>query len=417
MSAFGQIIICLILSAFFSGMEMAFFSANRLRIELDRRQGIFSSRIVSFFIKHPERYLATILIGNNVVLVIYSLIVAELLGPFLQTYIMGSVSILLIQTVLSTLLIIFAAEFIPKLIFRNRANFFLNYFSPPVLVLYYLLYPVVQFIIWLSGIFLSKDKNDGASHEKYLFGRVDLEHFIEDVPSNSDDLDTPQEIKIFRNALDFSKVRLRDCMVPRTDLVAVEDSEALEKLKEKFIETGFSKILVYHQSIDNIIGYINLKDLFKNSSNWQTKIVKAPFAPETMLASNMLRTLLQEHKSLAIVVDEFGGTAGIVTIEDLIEEIFGEIEDEHDTREAVEKVMSDNGYIFSGRLNVQYLNEKYNLNIPLSDEYETLAGYVMQKIGKIPSNNETFEIDNFSIRILKIIRNRIDLVYLKVEKE
>lgn len=416
MSDLLQLIICLGLSAFFSGMEIAFLSANRLRIELDRRQGSFAAHLVSFFIQKPDHYLATILIGNNVVLVVYGLIMARILGGSLALVISNPLIVLIVQTLLATLLILITGEFLPKMVFRLAPNFFLNFFTLPVFVVYIILYPLVQFILWLSGVFVSSKSGETLSHDKHIFGRIDLEHLVDEQSGKSNDLDTPHEVRIFRNALDFSKVRLRDCMVPRTDLAAIANNALLESVRKMFMETGFSKILVYHQSIDNIIGYLNIKDLFQISDHWQTKIIKAPFAPETMLASKMLRILMQEHKSLAIVVDEFGGTAGIVTIEDLMEEIFGEIQDEHDTDEMVVKILSDKSFVFSGRIEIATLNEKFNLNIPVSDEYETLAGYIMQRIGKIPSNNETFQFDGLSVKILKTSHNRIDLVYLKIEE-
>lgn len=416
MSDLLQLIICLGLSAFFSGMEIAFLSANRLRIELDRRQGSFAAHLVSFFIQKPDHYLATILIGNNVVLVVYGLIMARILGGSLALVISNPLIVLIVQTLLATLLILITGEFLPKMVFRLAPNFFLNFFTLPVFVVYIILYPLVQFILWLSGVFVSSKSGETLSHDKHIFGRIDLEHLVDEQSGKSNDLDTPHEVRIFRNALDFSKVRLRDCMVPRTDLAAIANNASLESVRKMFMETGFSKILVYHQSIDNIIGYLNIKDLFQISDHWQTKIIKAPFAPETMLASKMLRILMQEHKSLAIVVDEFGGTAGIVTIEDLMEEIFGEIQDEHDTDEMVVKILSDKSFVFSGRIEIATLNEKFNLNIPVSDEYETLAGYIMQRIGKIPSNNETFQFDGLSVKILKTSHNRIDLVYLKIEE-
>jgi CBS domain containing-hemolysin-like protein len=406
-----------VLSAFFSGMEIAFLSANRLRIELDRRQGDFSAYLISYFIRKPDHYLATILIGNNTVLVVYGLIMARMLGASLSLIVANPFVVLIVQTTLATLLILITAEFLPKMIFRLAPNFFLNYFTLPVFIIYVLLYPVVRFILWLSHLFIKGKGNDLLSHDKHIFGRIDLEHLVDEQPNNRNDLDTPHEIRIFRNALDFSKIRLRDCMVPRTDLAAIADDVDIVTVREKFIETGFSKILVFHENIDNIIGYVNIKDLFQVSEHWQSKIIKAPFAPETMLASKMLRILLQEHKSLAIVVDEFGGTAGIVTIEDMMEEIFGEIQDEHDTDELVEKVLSETSFVLSGRIDIATLNEKYRLQIPVSDEYETLAGYIMQRIGKIPANNEFFRFDGFSVKILKTSQNRIDLVYLKKEEE
>ncbi len=416
MSELVQILLCLFLSAFFSGMEIAFISANRLRIELDKRHGLFSSNIINYFIQRPEQYLVTILIGNNIVLVVYSLLMSKILSGNLFWFISSPILLLLIQTTIATLIILITAEFLPKIIFKSAPNFFLNYFIIPVFVFYVILIPIVKFVLWLSQVIIG-NRNKSDIFNKQLFGRVDLEHLIEDQGNSQNDLDTPHEIRIFRNALDFSKIKLRDCMVPRTDLAAIEDTATHPKLRQKFIETGFSKIVVYHQNIDNIVGYVNIKDLFKINNRWQTKIIKAPIAPETMLASKMLKILMQEHKSLAVVVDEFGGTAGIVTIEDLMEEIFGEIQDEHDTDEWVEKVLNENSFIFSGRISISVLNDKYNLQIPLSEEYETLAGYIIKQIGKIPSNNETFRISDFTIKILRTYHNRIELVYIKQEDD
>ncbi len=413
MSSISIIILCLLLSAFFSGMEIAFLSANRLRIELDKMHGFISAKIISFFIQHPGKYLATILIGNNLVLVIYGIIIAKLLDPIISQYLYNEFLILVLQTLISTVIILIAAEFLPKIVFKALPNFFLKYFSVPVYFFYILFYPISEFIIRVTHKIMQRIGNEFIREDKYIFGKVDLEHFITESGSDSKDLDAPSEFKIFRRALDFSSVKLRDCMVPRTELAAVDISSTFAEIKQKFIETGYSKILVYSQNIDNIIGYLNIKDLFKQPHDWHSKIIKVSFVPETMLANKMLRELLREHKSLAVVVDEFGGTAGIVTIEDLIEEIFGEIEDEHDTPDQAEKVLSENSFVFSGKLTIDYLNEKYNLELPVSEEYDTLAGYIMYNIGRIPSLNETFTIDPYFFKVLKSNKNRIDIVYLK----
>jgi len=413
------ILTCLILSAFFSGMEIAFLSANRLRIELDRKQRLFSSRLVNIFIKNPAQFIATMLIGNNVVLVIYGIVMAGILEPFLFRITPYTYSVLILQTIISTLLILVTAEFLPKAIFRLIPNLLLNFLSIPVYIFYLLLFPIVRAVMWVSHLFLKKFvKSKNAQNDMYVFGKVDLNHLFQDIKEkNKKELDTEHEIRIFQNALDFSNVKLRECMVPRTEIVAVEDNTTIEELRRKFIETGFSKIIVFENSIDNIIGYVSSKDLFKNPLSLKSKIIKAPIVPGTMNASRFLKILLQERKSLGIVVDEFGGTSGIVTIEDIMEEIFGEIEDEHDTVEIIEKTLPNNGFVFSGKIQIEYLNEKYNLKIQDSEEYETLAGFIIHNIGRLPLPNEELNINRFTFKILKIDNKRIELVMLRQIEE
>jgi len=411
-----NIVICLLLSAFFSGMEIAFISANRLRIELDKKQGLFSAKIIGIFIRKPAQYIVTMLIGNNVVLVIYGILMAKLLEPYIFIFVPQGYYILIIQTLISTILILVTAEFLPKAVFRLMPNVFLNNLSVPVYFFYIIFYPVTYSIMWLSHFFLRllvKD-NFNEQSEMYVFGKVDLDNLMQDIRHKGKQiLDTEHEIRIFQNALDFSNVKLRDCMVPRTDLIAIEDTCTLEELRQKFIETGFSKILIFENNIDNIIGYISSKDLFKNPVSIKSKIIKAPFVPETMNANKLLKILLQERKSLAVVVDEFGGTSGIVTTEDIMEEIFGEIEDEHDTDEIVERILTDNSFIFSGKLQIDYLNKKYLLRIPESKEYDTLAGYVFYELGRIPELNEQFNIGVYYFNILKINNKRLELISIK----
>jgi CBS domain containing-hemolysin-like protein len=402
-----------VLSAYFSGLEIAFISANRLRIELDKKQGLFSAKIVSIFTRNPSKLIATLLIGNNIVLVIYGIEMALILEPFLHKFIEHEYYVLAIQTVSSTILILVTAEFLPKTVFRLLPNVFLNYLSVPTFLFYIVLYPVTVAFMWISNQFIkSLTKSKAPTGENmYVFGKVDLDHLVGQ--SGKETLDTENEIRIFQNALDFSKVKLRECMVPRTEVVAVDATISAEDLRKKFIETGFSKILVYEGGIDNIIGYVSSKELFKTPFYMRNKIVKAPIVPETMNANKLLNILLQEHKSIAVVVDEFGGTSGIVTIEDIIEEIFGEIEDEHDTDEIVEKTLSDTAFIFSGKLQIDYLNKKYGLKIADSEEYETLAGYVFFHIGRIPALNEKFTVGNYDFKILKINNKRLELIYMK----
>jgi CBS domain containing-hemolysin-like protein len=401
-------------------MEIAFVSANRLRIELDKKQGLFSSRVVTIFIRNPAQFIATMLIGNNVVLVIYGIVMAGVLEPILFRITPYTYSVLILQTIISTLLILVTAEFLPKAIFRLIPNMLLNFLSIPVFIFYLLLFPIARSIMWLSHLFLKwfVHSRNNAQNDLYVFGKVDLNHLFQDIRQKSKtELDTEHEIRIFQNALDFSNVKLRECMMPRTEIIAVEDNCTIEELRQKFIETGFSKIIVFENSIDNIIGYISSKDLFKNPLSLKSKIIKAPIVPGTMNASRFLQILLKERKSLGIVVDEFGGTYGIVTIEDIMEEIFGEIEDEHDTIEIIEKELANKGFIFSGKLQIEYLNKKYSLHITDSEEYETLAGFIIHNIGRLPLLNEELNINRFTFKILKIDNKRIELVLLRQIEE
>ena len=414
------IIICLVLSAFFSGMEIAFVSANRLRIELDKKQGLFSSKIINVFINNPSKLIASLLIGNNVVLVIYGIVMAKILEPVLYKITIHGYYVLIMQTIISTLFILFTAEFLPKAVFRLSPNLFLNYLSIPVFIFYIILYPLTKSLIWLSNNFIRWIVKDSFTGQKnmYAFGKIDLSHLVHNIGlRGKNTLDTEHEIRIFRNALDFSNVKLRECMVPRPEVVAIEVTCTVEDLRKKFIETGFSKILIYSGNIDNIIGYVSSKDLFKNPVNLKSKIIKAPIVPETMNANKLLRILLQERKSLAVVVDEFGGTSGIVTIEDIMEEIFGEIEDEHDTDEIVEKILGPDAFIFSGKLQIDYLKKKYNLKITDSEEYETLAGFIFYHLGRIPAMSEQFTIGQYEFKILKVNNKRLELIYVKNSEE
>jgi len=404
------------MSAFFSGMEIAFLSSNKLRIELDRKRGLITAKILSFFIRKPGEYLVTMLIGNNIALVIYGLLMAMVLEPVIMRFTQSGIWILLIQTIISTLFILVTAEFIPKAVFRINPNLFLNIFIFPVVLTYVVLYPVVRFTSFVSKVILKVFLKTNVGHNERLkaFSKVDLDNLVNDLESNpAHDLDDETEIKIFQNALDFSKVKLRDCMIPRTEIVAIDKTGSMEELTRKFSESGYSKILVYENNIDHIIGYISSKDLFKCPPDLESIMIKPVFVPETMPARKLLSSLLQKHKSIAVVVDEFGGTAGLITIEDILEEIFGEIEDEHDTPDLIEKQINENEYILSGRLEVDYLNEKYHLGIPESDEYETLAGFILYFFQSLPKTNEVLQIDPYILKILKMNNTRVELVHMK----
>lgn len=422
-SHFVVILIALAFSAFFSGMEIAFVSSNKLRIELDKNQGTFASRIISIFAKNPGQYIATMLVGNNIALVIYSIFMALVLEPFIEQITSQPITILIIQTILSTLIILITAEFLPKTLFRSNANNALNIFSLPVLLFYIIFYPITRLTIFISkwlinSFFKEQIERKNAGDNQLVFGKVDLDNFLsESQPEIDEDNEIEHEIKIFQNALDFSKVKLRECMVPRTEIAAIEENQHLNELKEKLIETGFSKIPVYKESIDNIIGYFHSSEFFRNPDDIRSKIIQPLFVPETMPANKLLGKFIQQHKSMAVVVDEFGGTAGIVTIEDIMEEIFGEIEDEHDNIEFIERKISDCEYIFSGRLEIDYINEKYNLNIPESEEYETVAGFILNQHNNIPAAGDKIVIEPFVFKIIKVSKTKIEIVNLKIKRE
>ncbi|KPK83647.1 MAG: hemolysin, partial [Bacteroides sp. SM23_62_1] len=364
------ILLSLILSAFFSGMEIAFISANKLKIEVDRKQGVFGSRIISFFSEYPGQYITTMLVGNNIALVIYSMMMAIILEPVIIKFTSSEIAILITQTVISTLIILVTAEFLPKTVFIIDSNFALKIFSVPVFIFYILLYPLTRIIIAISRflvrILTGKPLKMQAGEQ--VFGRIDLDHLLSKAHDRSIGIsDEHHEIKILKNVLDLSNVRLRDCMVPRNEIVALEENSSVEELKQKFIESGLSKIIVYKESTDNVIGYIHSKEIFKNPPDIQSRVINLPIVPETMPANKLLQSFIKEHKGIALVVDEFGGTSGIVTMEDILEEIVGEIEDEHDYSELTEKKINDNEFIFSGRHEIDYLNNTYHLDIPKTD--------------------------------------------------
>ena len=416
MGALTYILISLAFSAFFSGMEIAFISSNKLRFELDKKEKSLTSKILDIFYRNPHQFISTMLVGNNIALVVYGLQMAIILEPFIAHLVNNEALIVLTQSIISTILILFTGEFIPKTVFKLNPNFSLTLFSVPLLIIYVVLYPVSKFSSLLSFLILkiAGVKNVTGSTQRAL-GKVDLDYFIqqsiEDAPQNSD-MDT--EVKIFQNALDFSNVRLRDCIVPRTEIVACDTSATIEELRSKFIETGLSKILVYNENIDDIIGYIHSSELFKNPEDWTQHIRSVSIVPETMAANKLMKLLMQEKKSLAVVVDEFGGTSGIVTLEDLVEEIFGEIEDEHDMKSHVAKKVSDNEYLLSGRMEIDTLNEMFGLELPESDDYVTIAGFILHFYQKFPKLNETVQIDKYSFKIIKVTATKIELVRMKV---
>lgn len=376
-----------------------------------------ASKILDIFYRNPNQFISTMLVGNNVALVVYGLQMAIILEPFIARVVNNEALIVLIQSIISTILILFTGEFIPKTIFKLNPNFSLNLFSVPLLIFYIFLYPISKFSSLLSFLILRivGVKNLSNMPERTL-GKIDLDFFIqqsiEDAPQNSN-MDT--EVKIFQNALDFSNVRLRDCIVPRTEIVGCDTTISVDELRARFIETGLSKILVYNENIDDIIGYIHSSELFKDPEDWTQHIKSVSIVPETMAANKLMKILMQDKKSLAVVVDEFGGTAGIVTLEDLVEEIFGEIEDEHDVKSYVAKKVTENEFLLSGRIEIDTLNEMFGLDLPESDDYVTIAGFILHFYQKFPKVNESVVIDKYTFKIVKVTATKIELVRMKVD--
>lgn len=403
-------------SAFFSGMEIAFVSANKLKIELSKKQGDLSGKLYSKFMKTPGRFITSMLLGNNIALVVYGIAMGVLLTDLLSDQITSAGLMLVVQTVLSTGIILIFAEFLPKTLFSKNPNGALKLFSAPVVLYYYLMYPVVFVVSSISNFILKYIMRVTTDSAKIRFGMVDLDHLVKEATSSSDDShDLDTEVQIFQNALDFSNVKTRECMIPRTEIVAFEVNDSVRDLHQKFIETGYSKIIIYRESIDNAIGYVHSSEMFKNPESIKSVTLPVSVVPESMPANELLEMLISKKRSIAIVLDEFGGTAGLVTIEDVIEEIFGDIEDEHDTDELTEQKVNENSFRFSGRLEVDYLNENYNLEIPESEDYETLAGYIISQCESIPEEHEVIDNERFEIKIIKSEAMRIDEVLLKVK--
>ncbi|MEI8049174.1 MAG: hemolysin family protein [Bacteroidota bacterium] len=413
------IALTLAFSAFFSGMEIAFVSSNKLRIELEKGKGLFSARLISGFIHHPSRFIGAMLVGNNISLVIYGIAAAAILEPFLIYYLPAPISsdgfVLVFQTILSTLLILITAEFLPKILFRLNPNGLLSFFSVPVYLIYLVLYPFMYFFLGLSELILRYVLGMKTGAVRYQFTSIDFDEYLRDFYKPvATQIDESSEIQMIQNVREFHTTKVRECMVPRNEIIAVEDTITIEELKIFFTETQHSKIPVYKESIDNLTGYVHLYDLFGKPSDIISIVKPVVIVPETMAASNVLKAMIGQRKSVAVVVDEFGGTAGMVTVEDLIEEIFGEIEDEFDVDELLVKQNSENEYILAGRLEIDFLNREYNLNLPQSDEYETLAGLILSSHQSIPEIREQIEIEQFTFTILEASGSRIDKVLLKI---
>ena len=413
-SSLLTIILSLLFSAFFSGMEIAFVASNKLHIELMKKRGELNARILSYFLETPSRFIATMLVGNNIALVVYGIEMAKILEPYIEYYLTSNdILVLMVQTFVSTLLVLVTAEFIPKVLFSINANRFVRLFAIPAALSYFGLYLFVSLVVLFSNFLLKRIMRVKQLDQKRAFGRVDLQQYIEEHATTVKDKNQLEpEIQIFQNALDFSKVKARECMVPRNEIVAMEMGEDINKLTNKFVETGFSKILIFRDNIDQIIGYTHSYELFKQPKDIKSILLPIALVPETMTANEILNLFIKERKSIALVIDEFGGTSGLLTIEDIIEEIFGDIQDEHDLVDHKEEQISESEYVFSGRHEIDYLNEKYNLNLPESDDYETLSGFIVNHHENIPKLNEQIQVGRFLFEILAVDQTRVETVKL-----
>ena len=412
----------MLFSAFFSGMEIAFVSSNRMLAEMDREKGGLSQRAISVFYHHPSNFVSTMLVGNNISLVIYGILFAQIFDQTLF-YSLDDGMRVTCDTLLSTLIVLFTGEFLPKTIFKSNPNMMLTIFAIPAWICYVVLYPISRLatllskgILWLFGVKMDKNSVDKE------FTKVDLDYLVQSSIDNAkDDEEIGEEVRIFQNALDFSETKVRDCMVPRTEIDSVEDTDTIAELKQVFTESGHSKIVVYHEDIDHVIGYIHSSDMFRltASDNMHIADLKAQiireisFVPETMFASKLMRQLMQQKRSLAIVVDEFGGTSGLVSLEDIMEEITGEIEDEHDNNSHVAKQVAEGEYVLSARLEIEKVNEMFALELPESDEYMTISGLILHEYQSFPKLNEVIRIKAYEFKILKNTATKIELVRLK----
>lgn len=403
-------------SAFFSGMEIAFVSVDKLRFELDRKRGV-SSRVLTLFFKNPNNFISTMLVGNNIALVIYGILMAQIIGDnLLAGFITNHFVMVLLQTLISTLLILVTGEFLPKTLFKINPNLVLKVCAIPLFFCYIVLYPISKLSSGISYLFLrlfglKVTKDDSAK----AFTKIDLDYFVQSSIDNADskeELDA--EVKIFQNALDFSTIKIRDCIVPRTEVVAVDLTASVEELKSRFVESGISKMIVYEGNIDNIIGYIHSSEMFRNLKDWRDSVKEVPIVPETMAAHKLMKLFMQQKKTIAVVVDEFGGTAGIVSLEDLVEEIFGDIEDEHDNTSYICKEIAPGEYVLSGRLEIEKVNETFGLELPESDDYLTVGGLILHQYQSFPKLHELITVGNYQFKIIKVTATKIELVRLKV---
>ena len=411
------ILITLMLSGFFSGMEIAFVSSNRMLAEMEKDKKPFSTRFVDFFYRHPNGFVSTMLVGNNIVLVIYGILVAQLLDNTIFRSLEPGLRVSA-DTILSTLIVIFVGEFIPKTLFKNNPNEKLNLFSFPAYCFYYLLWPVSKFSTFMSrvvlklfGMKIEKAAEDGE------FTKLDLDYLVQSSIDNAkNDKEIVEEVKIFHNVLDLSDTRVRDCMIPRTEINAADIEHCTDKeLMQRFIESGHSKIVLYKEDIDHIVGYIHSSEMFRAGKDWRNRLIEMPFVPETMPARKLMTIFLQQKKSLGVVVDEFGGTSGLISLEDIVEEIFGDIEDEHDNNKYVAKQTEDGQYVLSARLEIDKVNDMFELDLPESDDYMTIGGLILHYYRTFPKLHEVVSIGKYHFKIIQNTQTKIELVKLKVE--
>ena len=417
MSLVAGILTMMVFSAFFSGMEIAFVSSNRMRAEMDKEKSVFTQKILAKFYSHPNGFVSTMLVGNNIVLVVYGILFAQLFDQTLFKNLEPEMAVMA-DTVLSTLVVLFTGEFLPKVFFKSNANKLLTVFSPIAYLFYLLLWPISKFATFLARYLLRmlgirmevKDDDEG-------FSKVDLDYLVHSsIDSAQKGGEIDEEVKIFQNALDFSELKVRDCMIPRTEINAVSITCDVSELQQMFIESGHSKIIVYEEDVDHIIGYIHSSEMFRNAAKWKERINTMPFVPETMAAHKLMKMFMQQKKSLAVVVDEFGGTSGIVALEDIVEEIFGDIEDEHDNSNLTAQQLETGEYLLSARLEIDKVNERFGLDLPESDEYMTLGGLILHYYESFPKLNEIVKIGRFEFKIVKNTMTKILLVKLKVNE-
>lgn len=412
------ILICLTLSAFFSGMEIAFISSNRIFLEIEKQQAGLTSKVLKSITQNPSRFIAAMLLGNNISLVIYGIFMGERILELFFPQTDGGLLMVFYQTLISTGIILLTAEFLPKVFFQIYANTFIKIFAIPVAFFYYAFMPLTHLTIQLTDGILKRFFKTQNDRVQLSFSKIELGNYIEEqLEFTQDKENIDSEIQIFQNALEFSEVKAREAMVPRAEIIAVEKDTALEEVKALFMSTGFSKIPVYQENIDDIIGYIHAFEMFRKPKNTQSILLPVTFVPETIRINELLKLLTRQHKSMAVVLDEYGGTSGIVTVEDIVEELFGEIQDEHDTIDHFEKQITENEYEFSARLEIDYLNQAYDLNLPESEFYETLGGFIAFNTGEIPTTGEQLNIENFEITIKEVSATKIERLRLKIKNK
>ena len=404
----------LIFSAFFSGVEIAFISANKLQLELDKNTGKFPSKIISFFSKNESDFITTMLVGNNITLVVYGILMTKILTPELQGFFQSSFTLLLIQTIITTLIVLVTAEFLPKAIFRIYPNQILKLFSLPIWFFFILLRPIAILMLKLSNWILKFVFKQKHQEGKQVFGKTDLDEYLSNIKSSEDIKEKRVEVEMLQNALDLTDKKLRECMIPRTEIIALDVNSSIQQLKDKFINTKLSKILIYKENIDKVIGYVHSSDLFRDPKNIRSVLLPIPYVPESMFAMELLNQFIENNKGVALVVDEFGGTSGMLTIEDVTEEIVGEIVDEHDIEEITDVQLSKNTYKLFARLDVEMVNKKYDLMLPESDDYETIAGLILHYHEDIPVKNNVLKVNEFMFTIMNVNENVIQEVQLEV---